>query len=298
MTDRQALTRRAPAKLNLALAVGPPRESDGLHPIASWMATIDLCDTVTIRRLGEGEPSRFEIGWAPHSLRPTPIDWPIERDLAVCAVRALEAKASNPLPVAMRIEKNIPVGAGLGGGSSDTAAALLGMRELFMLEITDERLAMIAHGLGSDIPFFLCEGAALVTGLGDEIERTPPIIDPGVIALFVPPFGCVTGAVYRAFDAIEQDEFRADLAARLAREAVVRNGDCFNDLASAAERVEPALAEFRARIEASASVRVHITGSGSAMFVLCEDRAEGERVIESARRYAGSVAGVVTSFAS
>ena len=296
MTDRPTLTRHAPAKINLALAVGPRCASDGMHPIASWMAPISLFDTVTVQRLAECEPSRFEIIWAPDAMRPTPIDWPIEADLAVRAVRAIEAEIEKPLPVAMRVEKRIPTGAGLGGGSSDAGAALLVVRELFGLDIPDDRLAAIASTLGSDVPFFLGDGPALVTGFGETITRTEPIAESGAIALLSPSFGCATGAVYAAFDSMEPREFRSEGAERLANNAVLDDAGCFNDLAEAAERVDPSLAQMRAMIESAASIRAHITGSGSAMFVLCGDYAEAERVIESTRRFVGSIAGAVVSF--
>lgn len=294
MTKRRTLSLRAHAKINLALAVGPPRESDGMHPIATWMAPIDLCDTVTIRLLGSREQNRFEITWAPDALRPTQIDWPIESDLGVRAVRALESETGGLPPLALRVEKRIPVGAGLGGGSSDAASVLLAVRELLALNITDERLVSIALGLGSDVPFFLGEGPALVTGVGEEIERTPAITGAGAIAVLIPPFGCATGAVYRAYDQMERAGFRSDAVATMSRRAVLREADLFNDLASAAERVEPALGETRARVEAASSAIAHITGSGSAIFVLCEDDAEALRVIESARRFVGAVSGMVS----
>jgi 4-diphosphocytidyl-2-C-methyl-D-erythritol kinase len=291
---KRPLTRRAHAKINLALAVGAARAGDALHPIASWMAPIGLCDTVTIQRLDAGEPSRFEVMLDPSALRPGPIDWPLDRDLAVRAVRAIEAEAGIALPVAMRVEKRIPVGAGLGGGSSDAAAALLGVRALFGLEISDDRLSAIALALGSDVPFFLGEGPALVTGHGERVERTPPVAGIGAIALLVPPFGCDTGAVYRSLDTMERAGFRPDAVAQLARGAVFDDAGCFNDLAGAAEKSEPALAQLRAAIESAASVRAHITGSGSAMFVCCASPEEGERVVEAARRFAGPIAGLVT----
>ena len=296
MTDRKTLTRQAHAKINLALAVGPARASDGMHPIASWMAPIDLCDTVAMQRLPDGDGSRFEIAWAPEALRPTPIDWPIEADLAVRAVRAMETETGRALPVAMRVVKRIPVGAGLGGGSSDAAAALLGVRALFNLEIDDARLGEIALGLGSDAPFFLGDGPALVTGFGHEIERTPAVVGADAVALLIPSFSCATGAVYGAVDSLGQQDFRCDLVAQLACEGVVRDADLFNDLAQGAERVEPALIEIRARIASAAGVRVHITGSGSAMFAVCQSASEADRVVESARRFAAPIAGAVVKF--
>lgn len=294
MTAGTKLELLAPAKLNLALAVGPARESDGMHPIASWMAPIGLCDTITMQRLGDGEQSRFEIVNDPAALRPAPIDWDLESDLAVRAVRAIEAEAGKRLPVAMRVEKRIPVGAGLGGGSSDAAAALRGVRDLFELSIAYDRLAELALGLGSDVPFFLYEGPALVTGFGETIERTPQVTGAEFVTLFAPPFACATGAVYGAFDRLPPAGFRAAVVEAMARSGQFRDVDCFNDLAAAAESVEPSLAEFRARISAAASVPAHVTGSGSAVFTISSTFAEAERILETARRYVGSIAGAVT----
>lgn len=296
MTAGTKLELLAPAKLNLALAVGPARESDGMHPIASWMAPIGLCDTVTMQRLDDGEQSRFEIVNDPAALRPSPIDWGVESDLAVRAVRAIEAEAGKPLPIAMRVEKRIPVGAGLGGGSSDAAAALRGVRDLFELSTADERLAELALGLGSDVPFFLVDGPAMVTGFGETIERTPQVTGAEFVTLFAPPFACATGAVYGAFDRLPQGVFRAATVESMARSGQFRDADCFNDLAAAAEAIEPSLAEFRARISAAASVPAHVTGSGSAVFTISGTFAEAERVLETARRYVGSIAGAVTKF--
>jgi len=294
MSDRPTLTRQAHAKLNLALTVAPARDSDGLHPIASWMARIDLSDTLTMQRLNEGEESRFGAGWTADALRPTPLDWPVEQDLAVRAIRALEDDAGRELPLAMRIDKRIPVGAGLGGGSSNAATAMLAVRELFELNIPDERLREIALSLGADVPFFLGDGPAVVTGVGERVERTPPIVDAPVQAVLVPPFACATGAVYAAFDEIGAGEFRAQEVSRMAHAAVIDDSALFNDLTKAAERVAPELAETRARIEGAASVRAHVTGSGSAMFVVCRSADDAARIVEGVRRFA-SAAGAITA---
>ncbi|MCB9848599.1 MAG: hypothetical protein H6814_09320 [Phycisphaeraceae bacterium] len=269
-----------------------------MHPIASWMAPIGWCDTLTMQRLDDGESNRIEVICAPDAPRPIEIDWPIYDDLAVRAVRAMEEAAGRRLPIALRIEKRIPAGAGLGGGSSDAAQALLMLRELYELDINDKRLAAIAQTLGSDVPFFLGSGPALVTGLGDRIERTPPISGGARLVVFAPDFGCATGAVYRAFDATGgAGWFEQERVASMARSGVIDDSALFNDLAGPAESVAPSLAETRARIEAAASVRTHVTGSGSAFFVVCPDAAEAGRVQESARRFAGPIAGVVVGWA-
>lgn len=258
----------APAKINLALAVAAP-DGSGMHPIASWMAPINLCDTVRIERLDEGERRRLDICWAADAPRPSPIDWPPEKDLAARACAALEEKVGRSLPAAVTIEKRIPVGAGLAGGSSDAAAALIGMRSAHELELADSDLRAIAGSLGSDIAFFCPPGAgaaAFVAGLGERIER---IETPAAeLLLICPPFGCNTGSVYRAYDDAPARRFREDEIRALAAGARIETNALFNDLADAAVRVAPELGALRARAVEVAKAPVHITGSGSGMFVV------------------------------
>ncbi len=263
----------APAKINLALAVAPPR-SDGYHPISSWFAPISICDELTIDRLPEQSPGEHIITWAPHALRPSPIDWPIEKDLAVRAHRLLEEEAHRPLPIRLSLAKRIPVGAGLGGGSSDAAAALLAIRELFQLPISDDRLRELGLRLGADVPFFLPPDAAqpaIVEGVGERIQRTAPIrSDSGgdvAILLIAPDFGCPTGAVYRAFDAAPSPRFRTDDIHSMARRGVVDPEALFNDLAAPAMTVAPALREVVEAVSRITGRSAHVTGSGSGVFV-------------------------------
>jgi len=263
--------RSAPAKINLALAVGPPRESDSLHPICSWFAPINLTDELRITRLEEDRLSRYAILWHEDALRPTAIDWSITKDLAVRAHMLLEREVGRTLPVQLKLTKRIPVGAGLGGGSSNAAAMLLGVCELFDLDITDQRLAELALSLGSDVPFFLKPGPALVEGVGQSVESAPPLAGhPTALALLFPNFACPTAAVYRAFDERPTRPMRDHAVRELARAPRLISADLFNDLADPAQRVAPDLAALRDRAARCAQSPVHITGSGSAMFTLCE----------------------------
>lgn len=287
-----ALVIHAHAKINLTLAVGPPMPPRGYHPICSWFACIDLADEVVLHRLAAGAASRFVVEWAEDAPRASPIDWPLEKDLAVRAHALLEQRVGRALPVEMRIRKRVPVGGGLGGGSSDAAAAMLGLNRVFGLGLTRDELVEIGMRLGSDIGFFVRalpepEGteahasSAQVSGFGEVIElvegaaagavRCPREVAHNLL-LILPPFGCPTGAVYQTFDRDVRGDWgpsrvRAVLN-RAAHEGEVLAADLFNDLAIPACRAEPRLEALRERLNAAMpEERIHITGSGSTMFI-------------------------------
>ncbi|MBX3377651.1 MAG: hypothetical protein KF678_11690 [Phycisphaeraceae bacterium] len=258
------LSRRAYAKVNLCLSVGPPvpTERGTMHPIASWMHAIDLYDTVTLTWLGEHHPQRFEVAWAADAPRQSPIDWPAERDLGFRALRLMEQAVGRSLPVSIRIEKRIPVGGGLGGGSSDAAAVMMGLREVLSLRLTDQQLREMSGALGSDVAFFIDEpppAPALVTGMGDRIERVGRDWAGRDVVLVLPAFGCATGPVYKMYD---------QLGARALRDVRPFSDELFNDLLPAAEAVQPALGPLRDAVVRAAGREVYMSGSGSTLFLL------------------------------
>lgn len=284
---RRILHRRARAKLNLALAVGPPRDADdefdGYHPIASWMATIGLADELILTRLSEGSLSRYAIGWHPEAVRTSPIDWSIRDDLAVRAHLALQETVGRELPVQLKLDKRIPVGGGLGGGSSDAASMLLALRDMFALDVDVERLASIALELGSDVPFFVRvgAGASVVERVGDVI--TPVDAPSGWAVLAMPGFGCPTGAVYRAFDEDMPDSFRDGDVRAMAEAGDPHGAELFNDLGEPSVRVEPRLGELRARLNGACGSVFHVTGSGSTLFAITTDEARARDLAAKAR---------------
>lgn len=303
------LTWRAYAKVNLALAVGPPAPPRGFHPIASWFACIELHDDVELAAHPEGRPSEWRIEWAADAVRPTPIDWPIEKDLAVRAHRALESAAGRALPVRGVVRKRVPVGAGLGGGSADCAAAMMGLDRLFGLGLGAERLREIAGTLGSDIAFFLDEecaagGAgcaarpALVTGFGERIERLGRVArEDAHLVLFFPPFGCPTGAVYQAFDRLPARALREGEVRALAAGPGLDGARLFNNLAAPAAMVEPRLGDALARLRAGLrghGAHVHVTGSGSTMFALARTEAHGREIVAAAQAALPEVVALAT----
>ncbi|MBI1375333.1 MAG: hypothetical protein GC159_21660 [Phycisphaera sp.] len=249
---------KCPAKVNLSLSVGAPR-ADGMHPICSWMVQVSLYDDLIIRR-GQGvTESTFDIGWAEDAPQPTPIDWPVHKDLIAKAHALMEESVGRPLPVHATLRKRTPVGGGLGGGSSDGAMMLKALDDVFGLGVPMGTMLELASKLGSDVAFFIGPPSAIVSGFGELI--TPmPVSGTMELTLILPPLTCNTGAVYREFDAMgEITELR---------DAVVGD-EPFNDLAKAACVVEPRLAALRLRLHETLGVPVYITGSGAAMFTTC-----------------------------
>jgi 4-diphosphocytidyl-2-C-methyl-D-erythritol kinase len=278
--------RRAYGKINLALSVGSPYPAEhplrGMHPIASWMHAIDLFDDVFLEpRSGENRgasrrparDSEVEVAWAPDAPLQTEIDWPVERDLAARALRLLEAHSGEKLPVRIRVQKRIPVGSGLGGGSSDAAAVMLALNEVFALGLTLQELIRLSRSLGSDVAFFLDEQdpprPALVGGTGQQIERTSRLRSHLVLAC--PAEGCATPSVYEAYDRLGHGEVRTHDVRDLASGGKLEPAKLFNDLTSAASEVLPELASLRSRLAAACSEPVHLTGSGSTLFLVTED---------------------------
>ncbi|MBG83966.1 MAG: 4-(cytidine 5'-diphospho)-2-C-methyl-D-erythritol kinase [Phycisphaerae bacterium] len=259
---------QAPAKINAALSVGPPAE-DGMHPICSWMLTIDLHDEMTLTALEPDRLSRYAIMWHEDALQRREIDWSLTSDLAVRAHQSIEKHVGRPLPVQMKLEKRIPLGGGLGGGSSDAAAMLRGINTLFDLSLTDDVLESLGSKLGSDIPFLVRGGSAIVEGTGERVEHLP--MTPDVHAVLVlPEMGCETGAVYRKLD--EMDPTTVDPAAvRSLAESGFDGDRLFNDLADPALKVAPGLGNIREQLAGIAGLPVHVSGSGSTLFIACAD---------------------------
>lgn len=227
----------AHAKLNLSLSVHG-RLPDGRHTVSTVLQAISLHDLLFARR-AEGTSLAVE-GEAP----------PGADNLVLRAQAALEAAAGQPLPVAFRLVKRIPAGAGLAGGSSDAAAALRAMAQLYGLKLD---LHPIAAELGADVPFFIRGGAAEAGGIGTDLRPTAPA--GGWFAIAWPGFSLDTGRVYDTWDGT--------------------GGAGPNQLQSAAFEVEPRLKEFAAGL----GTAWQMTGSGSAFFKAVATRRDAEEAV-------------------
>ena len=245
----------AAAKVNLALEI-LSRRPDGYHEIATVMQTVDLSDRLVLEKADSLEVRTSAPG--------VPSD---ERNLAYRAAAALRQAAGIEYGARITLDKRIPVAAGLGGGSTDAAATLVGLNRLWGLRWPVERLEELAVGLGMDVPFFLRGGAAMATGRG---ERLRPLSGAALALVLVNPrfavstadmYGRVTPSMYsdggRARDAASALETRR--SSRVAR-------TLYNGLEVAARAAYPQIGHMQAALVAAGALGAAMSGSGPTVF--------------------------------
>lgn len=303
------VVRVAPAKLNLTLSVRG-RRPDGFHELHSVMLPLALADRLSVAR-AEGSRDTLAITG--------PDAGPVADNLvlrAIAATRAAVGRAADAAPLAIRLDKRIPVAAGLAGGSSDAAAAIDAALEAWGLvapgavargpEPADDDpelvalRALVAAQLGSDVPFFLAGGPALVEGRGERVTRLRPIRGPAPgVVLLTPAVPSPTPAVFEAFDAggpaASPDpgsvartsehlasELRAglDAAALVARAGVLASA---NDLAGAAAVVVPGLTTLRRALLRRLGRPIGLSGSGPTLWVLYPSASEAAAAADDIR---------------
>ena len=259
------------AKLNLVLHVGAPRD-DGVHPICSLMASIDLADELTATPRESGEDKVDAPGVA-------------GENLAARALAEFRSRAGGELPpLDLRIDKRIPVAAGLGGGSADAAAALRIANELSGAPLGAEELLRLAADLGSDVPSQLDPRHALVQGVGERVE---PLELPKLSAVLVPdPEGLSTGTVYAEFDRLGGP--RASLDPQPLRELGAAGpaelaAGLENDLQQAALSLRPDLSGKLDSLRSAGALGAAVSGSGPTCFGLFTDREAAEEAAASIR---------------
>lgn len=276
-------TVRAPAKINLHLGVGAPRE-DGFHPLMTVYHAVDLHDDVTVSDADEW--SVVVTGAAAVDVAGVPCD---DTNLALRAGRALAAHHGLDRAARIEIVKGIPVAGGMAGGSADAAATLVALDRHWGLDSGDAVLFALAAELGSDVPFGLVGRNALGTGRGEQVEQLPGVESPRWwVVVPSPGEGLSTPAVYRRYDELRPDaparpaapyrlvEFLEDPVAEVA--ALLHN-----DLQVAALDLRPDLADLLAAGEAAGALRGIVSGSGPTCVFLCADQATAERVAQSLR---------------
>jgi 4-diphosphocytidyl-2-C-methyl-D-erythritol kinase len=254
----------SPAKLNLSLLVQPPR-SDGYHPIDSLVQTIDWLDLLEVE---ESEEESVVIDGA---------DIDPDDNLVVRSLRAIRGHGTVPR-LAIRLEKEIPISAGLGGGSSNAAATLLAAAEAGSLPVSTA--GEVAASIGADVPLFLVGGSQIMAGNGEEVAPLQPPLSDFAVAVAVPPFEMSTVEVYHRWDLME-GPIGDTIGPRNLPPALREGMPIRNDLTPAAIDIELGLADFIAELRAQWGRSVAMTGSGSGCFGFFSDLDEAKDAAES-----------------
>ena len=260
----------APAKLNLTLEVGDAR-ADGYHNLDSISSSLCLADRLLIR--ASGPPGALVV-----SVRGVPVPDGVE-NICLTAARQLAAGRRDWPGVELTLFKAIPVGSGLGGGSADAAAALVGLNRWWGLGHSRSQLGDIALSIGSDVPFCLLGGQARVRGRGEIIEPLPPPPRRLWLVLLRPPGPKSTRLIYDEFDRLPHDRQRwrrPDTGGAL---RALATGDWEALAQSLGNNLEPALAascpdvsRARALLETSGALGTAMTGSGPTVFGIARDQ--------------------------
>ena len=285
----RALRLQPPAKLNLGLRV-VGRRPDGFHELETVFCAIDLRDELIARRSAGG----LRLTLVRESSQGLPVAAG-EDNLVLRAARAVvDRLGRTDAGLEFRLVKRIPAGGGLGGGSSDAAAALRLADALLGAELDAATLDALALRLGADVPFFLRGGTCFARGVG---ERLTPLPDdpPRWFVLLMPPFGTPTRRVFELLGARligdgDRDRVAGDdlpTATELALTLQQRN-----DLEPAAMATTPALRALRDRVCELGFTTLRMSGSGSTFFIPCDDAASAARIEGDLRRALGGEARV------
>jgi 4-diphosphocytidyl-2-C-methyl-D-erythritol kinase len=257
-----------PAKVNLFLEVLAKRP-DGYHEIATLMVAVSLFDTLEFKEDPSGE---IQL----HCDHPDLPGGPV--NLVHRAAELLRRRRGLRQGARINLTKRIPLAAGLAGGSSDAAATLFGLNQLWRLGLANTELAELGAELGSDIAFFFSPLTAWCTGRGEKVEPLR-LGKPLWLVLACPPVGVSTAQVYRGITVPQEPRDGAAMRAAVTAGDALEIGRCLhNRLQPVAESICPEVRALRQRLEELAPAGVLMSGSGSTVFALCRDHGEALRI--------------------
>ena len=276
MTDR-SLTLSAPAKINLYLGVHTERDDRGYHKVDSLMAAVGLADTVTVAPAQE-----LTVQTVPAS------DFPMQKNTAYRAAVAMAGHYGREADVCVTIEKHIPLCAGLGGPSTDAAAVIAALAELWGIDRTDPALDDIARSIGADVPFFLHASPAFYVGGGDVLATEYPALPATPVVLVKPRDASVsTIEAYRRFDEtpVPADKPGAIASALRAGDAETAYTLIHNNLGVISAQMEPQIKTVLDWLRAQdGTVAVNVCGSGACSFALCDTAATAANLAAAAQQ--------------
>ena len=255
MSEHSAITVLAPAKLNLFLHV-VGRRADGYHLLQTLFRFIDLADTLHFTLRTDGVVRRInDLAGVPE-----------EADLVICAARLLQRKTGCKLGADIKVEKHIPMGGGLGGGSSDAATTLLALNRLWQLGLSRQQLMDLGLSLGADVPVFVFGQNAFAEGVGEKLQPWP-LPESWYVVLF-PPVHVPTAAIF-SHPELTRDSISLTMRA-------LATAAWHNDLQPVVCKQYPAVAQHLEWLEKFAPAMM--TGSGACVFAGFASKMEAQAV--------------------
>jgi 4-diphosphocytidyl-2-C-methyl-D-erythritol kinase len=282
---------RAPAKINLSLRVVGKRR-DGYHLLDTIMVPVSLYDEIEIRKIRRASKKKE----AADGLIRVTCDHPLvpggEKNIAHRAARLLMQWARSEQPVHIHIRKQIPVGAGLGGGSTDAAATLIGLNRLLRLRLSPAKLEKMALSVGADVPFFIRSRPARARGIGERLDPIRKLARFWLVIVY-PGFPVSTARVF--------NNYRSTLTKSLVNTSIPSSlesfdklpGLLFNDLESVTFGCYPRLSLIKARLLHEGAAGGLMSGSGSSVFGVFASKRQAARALRRLRKEKGATAFLV-----
>ena len=257
LANSEQLTLHSPAKLNLFLHI-VGRRDDGYHLLQSVFQLIDWCDTIHLKRIAENEVRR---------MNPIP-GVPTEQDLVVRAAKLLKDFCGIDSGVEIDLKKEIPMGAGMGGGSSDAATTLIGLNALWDLKLSTETLSTLGLKLGADVPFFIFGQNAFVEGIGEKIQEIS-LQTPDFLVIF-PNQGIATASIFQDPE-LTRDHAQITIDRFLASPMSYQSNDCQAVAMRICPEVKQALDWITQAVPGS---QPRMSGSGSSVFAVLDPKTD------------------------
>lgn len=270
----------APAKVNLYLGVHAKKDERGYHRVDSIMTAVRLSDTLSV-----APAASLSVVCVPA------VDFPMEQNTVWRAAVAMGKAFDREPHFAFTIEKHIPIRAGLGGPSTDAAAAIFAICHAWDLDVHDERVLEVARGIGADVPFFLYGPPAFFTGAGDVMQETFESLPAAPVVLVRAPSEGVTAAeAYQYFDADPRPLPAIEPILEALRAGNVEHTAEYiaNNLAPAALRIAPEIDEVLTWLSEQPGIYMaEVSGSGSCCFAVCVSDEAAQRIAQDARELHG-----------
>lgn len=266
---------KAYAKINIALDVVGKR-NDGYHLLRMIMQTIDLYDVITLEKIHSGIKLTCNKHYVPTD----------ERNLAYKAAQLFKEKYSIKDGVYIDINKNIPVSAGLAGGSTDAAAVLKLMNKIFNINATNEELKELGLKLGADVPYCINGGTALCEGIGEKITQLKGFKDK-ILVLIKPPFGVSTKEVYKNFD-LSKVVFHPDIEKLIYNmnndNMIFVANNMKNLLENVTLRKYKVISNIKEEVKTYGAIGTMMSGSGPTVFAFFEDMLKAQMCYDNMKK--------------